>query len=330
MNTRACAAIALLFACAAIAATQKFRANIVNSIELSTERPDGSTSVIKPNESVAIKVAGDFRFLLGVEIELRIPRAAQGLEQYMGFSAHAALSAGAEAGAIREVSGRELVFQPLPQRVSLVFQIPMRASHGLKSGAFATVLPTVSPQEGGSLLVSIVQLGKELPANAVKLEFSVRAKPLLSDEGAISLRIRSFDGQHPEASSIQAYLDDTPISPTAESIVARRGTHTLRIVSDSYRDYTSTFILERAKELVLDIVLFDVAPYLELEGPAGCLYSIDGGAFHPIPEKPVKLQEGEHFLSIRIGDYELSRRIVADRGKTIKARLAVELIVAED
>jgi hypothetical protein len=217
--------------------------------------------------------------------------------------------------------------QPLPARAGYSIQIPVRADHDLKPSPYATLIPAIVEQKDFPFLLKLVPISKGVPSAAETAKFQVRVRPLLTDEGALSLKLR-----YPEAATdrypVVVTVDDRKVDPSSP-ILLKAGAHRLGVASESYRDESRNFAIEQGKTLELAVELEDTTPILVVEAPDSAIVTLDGLRIDHVAKPSMAIESGDHNAACRIGDYSLTRKFTAYRGKSYRLVLEIDLQVQE-
>jgi hypothetical protein len=315
----------MLFPCIQLH-SESFRASVEGNIEISSERPAAEAVFVSVNGAVLINLNTDVRFLRGIELEITAPQA---WLQYRGaliMSIHNNLNPKIGTN-ITDFDGRRLAFEPLPSRLRIVYHIPLRTGHGLRTTTSVTVPTGIVPADTFPILFRLMPIDKGLPPAFEQLVFSVTARPILSNEGAVRL-IPRFPPQLRNR-PFTVLINDTVINNISEEIILREGEHHLVILSDDYRNESRRFIVERAKTFDLIIELQDPTPIIIFEGPQNAEIFLNNTLISETRE-PITIEPGTHEVRFRIGDYTIIRTLNIQRGKTYRVALEVDLTIHEE
>jgi len=317
-------AVLLLVPCLSLHA-ETFRTSVEGSIEIS---PNSQEAVIPLgiHSSVLITLGADARFLRGIEIEITAPqnwlpyRGSLLMTIYNNLNPQTAIG-------VSDIEGTRLVMDSLPSRLRILYQIPIRTQHGLRTTTSAIVLSSVIQQTAFPILFRLTQASKGLPDEFEGIMFSLTARPILSDEGAVRL-IPRFPPQLRNR-PFTVLIDDNVISNTSDQIMLKEGEHHLVILSDDYRNESRRFVVERAKVVDLTIELQDPTPIIMFEGPQNSQVFLNN---NPVSrnKEPITVEPGIHEIKFQVGDYTVTRSLNVQRGKTYKVALAVDLTVQEE
>ncbi|MCX7024523.1 MAG: hypothetical protein NT080_07875 [Spirochaetes bacterium] len=303
---------------------EPFRTNVAAVITLSAAKPDGEQLSIGAADAIAIQFSEDSLFIQGIEIEVRIPRMSP---SSVVWTLYKAVKPAPKTDRVA-FEGDALLSQPLPDRVSMVLQVPVSERHALKSGPYATVLPTVIKARDFPIVFKLTPVSKGIPPELELSGFKLRIRPLLIDEGILRL---SVTGPEPEPApdDIEVFIDEKRCERWYEPVFLRKGSHSVQVKAPGFRDEMRTVVTEPARILDLAVVLQDTKPTAVFEAPANALIHLDGVAVDLVHEPKIFMEPGEHTVVCRIGDYTITRKFTAYRGKTYRIVLSVDLSVQE-
>jgi len=302
--------------------SQGLRTNVSSVVSLASEASEGVTVSLRYNEAVAILYPADPTFIQGIEFELRIPKAFQGAESAIAWSIFSKVSPQPSPERL-DYTAELVATQPLPARVSMNLVIPTIDRHGIKSGPFASLIPAVASIDRFPLIFKLTPIGKGLLPSMEGAEFRLTIRPVLRDEGGIKVAVTYPEGaDHPAAS---VFVDDKRAEDPHSLILAKKGPRVIRVSAEGYREEIITVAIEPGRVVPLNITLTPNAPLLVFQAPAGTFVSIDGQTVPQVDLDGLPVEPGEHTLFFRIGDYSMTRKFMALRGKVYTVVLSVEL-----
>jgi hypothetical protein len=301
------------------------RVAVEGGIEVTPDRPTGSSAVLGIDSSILINLAGETRFLRGIEIEVTAPQAWLLYRGSLVMAAYNNLSVRTASGIV-DLDGNRIAFEALPSRLQIVYQIPLRPSHGLRTTPYITVPADVTASGTFPLLFRLMPVVKGITRELETMTFNLTARPILSDEGAVRL-IPRYPPQL-RGRPFTVLIDDVLIDNISETQFLKEGEHHLVILSEDYRNESRRFVVEKARTLDLTIELQDPAPFIIFEGPQNAIVFLDNVQILQTRE-PVAVEPGTHEVRFQIGDYTVIRTLNIQRGKTYRVVLEVDLTVNE-
>jgi hypothetical protein len=304
---------------------ESFRTIVEDSFLVSHERPEGTSVPMGINSSVIFNLDGEIRFLRGIELELSAPRAWLSYRNSLIMTAYNNINPQTAAG-VTDMDGDQIAFEPLPAKLQIIYQIPVRQSHGLRTTPYVTVPTGIIRPSTFPILFSLSPVVKGLTNEFEKMTFNITVRPILSDEGAVKIVTR----YPPQLRNrpITVLINDNVINNLSELVFLKEGEHHLLILSEDYRNESRRFVVERARVLDLVIELQDPTPILIFEAPQNAEIFLDNAPLTTNRE-PVMVEPGQHEVRFRIGDYTVIRTLNVQRGKTYRVALEVDLTIDE-
>ena len=302
-----------------------FRTNVDGGLEISLEGQETSVTLTTEG-AILIGIGADVRFIRGVELEITAPKAWLQFRGALAMTMYNALTPKTAAG-ITDFDGRRIAFEPLPSRLRIVYQIPIRQQHGLRASTSVTIPTGIINPDTFPILLRLATIEKGVSSVFDNLRFNVVARPILSSEGAVRLIPRYPPQQRNRPFTV--LIDDNVINNISEEIVLREGEHHLVILADDYRNESRRFLVERAKIIDIIINLQDPTPIIIFEGPQNSSIYLNNVRVQDIRE-PVMVEPGTHEVKFQIGDYTIVRSMTIQRGKTYRVSLEVDLNIHEE
>jgi len=308
------------------AQTESFRVTVDAVLDISPGNPAGSTVSVGINNSVIINIADEVRFMRGIELEITTP---QSWLQYRGalvMLMYNNLNTQTASG-VTDLTGSRIAFEPLPSRLRIVYHIPIRLQHGLRTTTTVTVPSSVIQPATFPIMFRLMQVNKGLPDEFERMTMNLTARPILSDDGAVRLVPRYPPQLRNRPFTV--LINDEVISNISEQIYLREGEHHLVILSDEYRNESRRFFVERGRIIDLILELHDPTPIIVFEAPQNSQIFLNNSQIFNIRE-PVAVEPGTHEIRYQVGDYTVIRSISIQRGKTYRIALSVDLTIQEE
>jgi len=304
--------------------SESFRTEVEGAIEVFPGSPDTPVT-IGINGSVIISLGADARFLRGIEIEITAPqnwlpyRGALVMMMFNNLNPQNAIG-------VTDMVGSRIAFEALPSRLRIVYHVPIRNSHGLRTSTTVSVPSSVALPATFPIMLRLMQVSKGQPDSFENMKFTVIARPILSDEGAVrivprypaQLRNRPFT----------LLINDNVISNISDQILLKEGEHHLVILSEDYRNESRRFVVERGRVIDLTIELQDPTPTVIFEGPQNSNVFLNNAPARK--GEAITLEAGSHEVKFQVGDYTIIRTLNVQRGKTYRIALAVDLTIQEE
>ena len=301
---------------------ESFRSVITGTLDVSQEQD--RVLILGINDSALINLGANTRFLRGIEIELTAPQAWLQYHGSVVMAVYNNLNHSTAIG-VSDIVGNRIGFEPLPAKLQIVYQIPLRPAHGLRTTHFATVATDVIPASSFPILFRLAMVVKGMGTELENMVFNFSVRPIFSNEGAVR-----FIPRYPPQLRDKPFtllVNDVVIENITEELVLREGENHMVILSEDYRNESRRFVVERAKTLDLVINLQDPTPLIIFEGPQNASVFLNNA---PVArDREIQVEPGLHEARFQIGDYTVTRTLNIQRGKTYRIALSVDLVIQE-
>jgi hypothetical protein len=278
------------------------------------------------SDAALILLDEEVRFFKGIELEFVVPQTYLPYKGSLGIALYADLDRIPEPG-IADLEARQLSFEPIPNKIQTVYQIPLRAGHGLRTSPYASVPTGIVLPAAFPLLFRIMPIIKGIGEQIEAMRFSLSVKPILGDEGAVKIAVRYPENLHDRPLTI--LIDDEVIENPGEERLIKEGEHHLVVLSNDYRNESRRFRVERGKVLDLTINLQDPTPLVIFEAPENTQIYLDNQSLGNNP-LPVSVEPGTHEVKFQVGDYAVLKPLVVQKGKTYRVALSVDVRILEN
>jgi hypothetical protein len=318
----------VFFAGVPVGFSEELRVLFAGSLEAS----QGSRALVSLpyNGSALIFLGEDRRFFRGIELEIVPPpewlfhQGSLVVAAYAGLSHLPAELPGP--GAALDIAGERFLYEPLPGKLQIVYQVPLREGHGLRSNPYTAVSPSLIPPSSFPILFRLLPAIKGIDTELEQMRFRFSVKPVLGDEGAVRINFR-YPKQLPNR-PFTLLIDNHAVTVPVEELFLKEGEHHLHILSDDYRNENRLFLVERARVLDLSIELQDPAPLLFFEAPEGTALFLDDRLVEGTLE-PVLAEPGAHTVRFQMGGYSIAKNIQVQRGKTYHIAVTMDVELTE-
>ncbi|MDR0555074.1 MAG: PEGA domain-containing protein [Treponema sp.] len=321
----ACSFSIFLFLIPLFIEAEAVRVFITGNAEVSPDNPGGVAISLSYTDSALILLGKDIRFFRGLELEFTVPQAYLSHRGSLAIVLYGDLSRIPGYGT-SDIDARQIILEPVPNKIRSVYQIPLRTGHGLRTSPYVTVPTGIILPASFPLVFRVMPVIKGLSEEVETMRFTLNVKPILSDEGAVKILLRYPDNF--PAKPFIALIDDEVVERPQEERLLREGEHHLVIISDDYRNESRRFIVERGKVLELAVNLQDPTPLLIFESPENALIFLDNQALGSNPA-PLAVEPGIHEVRFQVSDYAVIRTLTVQKGKTYRVSLAVNVLVTE-
>jgi hypothetical protein len=307
------------------APAESFRALIQGAAEVKSDGSYSQPVSLGFNGSALISLPEEIRFFKAVEVEISAPQVWLAYRGSLAMALYAELDKVPQTG-VADLNARRIAYEPLPNKLQIVYQIPLRKDHGLKTSPYATLIPGPVLPGAFPAIFRIMPVIKGLSEELESIAFQVKVKPVFSDEGAVRLSHR-YPPQLQDR-PFTVLIDDRLIENPGEELFLKEGEHQLVVVSEDYRNENRRFVVERTKTLDLTIELQDPTPLIIFEGPENAAVYLDNTLIRR-PNEAIPVEVGSHEARFQVGDYRITRVINVQRGKTYRVALTVDVDILE-
>ena len=327
---------------------ENFRVAKIKTIDIPANYSSVTTN-IGINEALCINIPEDKTFLLGFEIEIKIPKIVATYRDSVIYSFFSDVSPTPKENII-DYSGKKLMINTIPPRLSVNLQTFFENIENKKESPYSTLLPFNLMENQNNLVLRFQMAMKGVPESFFTSEFTVTIKPILKDEGLLSFNFiypqntesKEEENENTEIlestkpivenisknEKIFVYIDDNLISDFSKPILLKSGTHHISVISESYRNEVRTVIINQATSTTLDIELKSISPEISIIAPENTKVFLDDLELFNL-DLPIQVVPGEHQIKFIIGDYELLKKLTIQNGKSYEISLSIDIDISE-
>lgn len=324
-NIKKLIAFSLFCVCASCASAESFRVRKLNLVQVT----DGAKDVtVKSgiNDACAFILPEDRFFYDGLEIRMSIPESIASWPDTVACSIYNSISPLPSATQI-DYSGQRIFVTTLPGRLSWTLLIPFESKTVLKGGKYSTTADSVPSLLDNVLFMRFQPVMKGISEESANANIEMSVRPVLKDIGQLILNL-NYPEEDEQKKDVTAYIDDILIN-LEKPILLPPGIHNLSLVSENYRNEIRTVRIAQAKRTEVTVELRGVDPSILITAPEGTLVFLDENEIFETG-KEIKVDMGEHTVKFVIGNYEVTRVIQVNKGKTYKAAFSVDLEISEE
>lgn len=301
---------------------ETFRVRQLFPITISSERVEEQKIVTGINDSIAVFLPDDMTYIAGVEVVIDIPDEVAQWRDCVALSLYDGIYP-VPSDTVKDYTGERIYVNALPNRPTWALRVPLCASYNIKESAYTTKAPVTPNLEAGFVFLRLQPAMKGIPDETMEAQLKIAVRPLLKKMGRLGINITpDTDGK------FTLFIDNEEKPYTSAGYLMSTGAHEVSIVSDLYRNEVRTVNIDTAKTTTLNIALKSVEPTMTVIAPDKAVVTLDGEVCAIGSEFVVK--EGEHTISLRVGDWELVRSVTIQRGKSYTADFTVDLKLTEE
>jgi hypothetical protein len=315
-----------LFFCAALPLrleAEPIRVQVAGSATVSYNN-SGVAITLSYSDAALILLGEEVRFFRGIELEFTVPQAFLPYRGSLALIVYSDLDR-VPAPGVADIDARQYSFDPVPNKIQSIYQIPLRIRHGLRTTPYVQIQSPVLSPSSFPILFRVMPIIKGLNDEIETMRFTLTVKPILSDEGAVYI-VPRYPENLPDR-PFTALIDDEVVERLQEERLLREGEHHLTIISNDYRNESRVFHVERGKIQPLTITLQDPTPLVIFEGPDNARIFFDN---QPVNSPgPLPVEPGLHEVRFQLSDYAIIKTLSVQRGKTYRLSLAIDMIIQE-
>lgn len=320
MKKRLLCSAFLIFALLSAFTEEFFLENIFDiKLENSSQR-----ILVGQNDGLHLKLPDDRSLLDGVEIEIKIPQEfllSKTAVTYSFFDEVARENV--SNSTLKKVSARRIHSAYFPARLSLVLQVPIFADKNyIKSSPYEMLVSDAAPGENSSLFFAVF-VGESV-AEVQDLKFEIIIKPIFMAKGTLDLAL-IFPEE--EEKPVTVTIGKNPIDNWKMPILLPVGEYHVVVSSEFFRTEVRYFMIEQQKTNSLIVVLRDIKPRFTISAPDSVDVYLDG-TFRKT-RSDIVVTEGIHIVRFVMGDYEITRSIQAELGKSYEITFNIDVDINE-
>lgn len=300
---------------------EQFRTQLAGALDLRTSRE--AVHEMGFNDSLLLRVPSDMRFVRGIELELVCPQAAVRASGSLAVVFYRAGNLSRPEGIV-DVNANQLFIDQLPGRLRSLYQIPLREKHGFKTSPYARI--PFAYAGSGDYLFRLMPISKGFEEGIESWRFTVKARVIHADEGAVSLAVTYPPGLEGEAWTVT--VNDEEVAPVDGELILSAGEHQLTLRGPAFRTEHRLVNIAPGEVRELAIALRDPAPLVYIQTPENAEVFFDEVAFEGGAE-PLVTTPGEHEVRFTIGDYTITRTLLVRLGASYEVNLVVDVDIVE-
>ncbi len=295
-------------------------------VAIVTPKPDQPVILtIGLEDLVAVLPPADLSMIDGIEIEVRIPPVIRQYRDSFAWYLYKSVEP-LPSLSLRSYTGTRSAFELIPTGIKVFYLVPLRKAHTMAGGLGTVLLPFPVLPEEMPLFMTILPVMKGIPPEAIAGRFEIAIRAVSAPSGSLILRIHETS---PSAGSYSVMIDEKPFAGIDGKVVLPIGIHHLRIESSGYQNINLSFGIEQGVLTELDVTLIPLVPMVSIEAPKGTQIFFDGKRFEGQTAVPFEVTEGPHTVVFTVGEYTLSRKFTAEKGKTYSISILLDIAIQE-
>ncbi|OQX30011.1 MAG: hypothetical protein B0D92_00700 [Spirochaeta sp. LUC14_002_19_P3] len=260
----------------------------------------------------------------GLELQIGIPK---GLQAYPNSFALMLFKNITPMPGINNQSytGTRVYMRLLPSRSSMALRIPFRKDHSISGES--QILPMLVKPEEFPLLAVILPVVKGVPDFLYQEVLTIRAEPLLRQEGTVSIALTNLSGSPEERVTIT--IDGRDIKPEVP-VMLKAGIHKITVSSTHAPIVEQTVAVEAGKSINIPITLEYWEPEMTVNFPEGSQVLFDGKEIALKGNSlTMEITSGEHEITGILGDYQITRKFTIRPGGRVSIDFLTDIKITE-
>jgi hypothetical protein len=282
--------------------------------------PDGPPVVMGLDDLVQISLPASAKFTRAVEIEIAVPREVFPYRSNLACFIYQNFQLGKAPGG---PTGERIGIEVLPPASKFYLQAPLVPKAGLKASVDTAVLKTVKFEASFPLVLTILPIDKELPPGWEKFQFTVKARFIHSNLGAVNLVTPALSDEDRQRLKITA---NGVAQPAVGPLLLEPGPYTLEVTLPGMDSVTVNVMVAQAKTVDVPVELAMEDPSVVIEAPEGTQVVIDGKRLAWKPSATYPIDRGTHSVQFVIGNTVVADSFTVDKGG--RHRLTLKMAVS--
>jgi hypothetical protein len=282
---------------------------------------------LKLEENWGILLSDHIDLLRGVEIAFDLPEQADIYSGTYAVFVYDGVTPRPDKTLI-DYQGTLLFFKPVEGGKKLFIQLPLESMAGF--GTLPDTYTHRKPLSPGRfpLMITILPIMKGIPDRAARAVFHAQVRPLFKNLGKIALALTGdFDKTAPE--NVRIFIDDKNVPYNSEGFAVEPGIRKIRVEIPGFTTFVASVGIDRGKTSRVEARFERNTASVRIDAPAGARAFLDGEAVD-FDKKEIILAPGEHTLSFKVGDYQISKRFHVQGGKSYGISLFLDILINED
>ncbi len=179
------------------------------------------------------------------------------------------------------------------------------------------------------LMFTILPVMKGVPDYLFSEYFKIKITTEWPESGILNIRVFASDTKSgkKEINDYSVFINDKKIDKTAD-IFLKTGIHKLSVYKDGYVSFEENITIKANDNRTVEAVLTKNNPQITVFSPEESFFFIDG--IKQNNRVVNNLEEGEHTILFKLGEYSLSRKISLENGKKYNINLLLDIEIKEE
>ncbi|MDX9799863.1 MAG: hypothetical protein RBT69_00855 [Spirochaetia bacterium] len=177
------------------------------------------------------------------------------------------------------------------------------------------------------LLMTVLPVMKGIPDALLDENIRIKAVFFYQDKGDLTINVFEDKKNRTDKISDFTLFIDNKSYDNAENINLSTGIKKIRIEKEGFLPFEQSVVINRNEKSTVSVVLVKKMPQVVILAPAEAEVFIDGNLTSQ--KELTTLNEGEHTIIFKLGQYSLSRKLNLENGKkyTVNLLLDIDVVV---
>lgn len=317
------AVLFILFAASAF--SDSFFGNITSQVSINGPSQEKEIT-FKPEELIVCDYTGSKTAVEGMEIELFVPRAI--IQQRNSFVVN--VYKGIHPQLLTEnkqYTGSRILQQLLPASGRVFIKIPFGDDTNHTSDMNTLVANDYVTEDSLPFVFTITPVMKGLPDVVFFSDITMKIRPIIKETGYVMINTINTDTSE---KPFQLFINNTIVDSFSTPVALTPGIHAIRLISDYYRNITTTITVERGKTIDVNLELKPAMATIVFDLFLDCSVFIDGSDITmTIDNGNYQVNPGEHTITCIFDDYKISKQFLLEAEKSYTFSLLIDFLLKE-
>jgi hypothetical protein len=320
--------LCLLFLLPALNGTaDNVRGKMIEISRMGNGSPPSPVLPLRLEENWAVILGDESDLLRGIEIVFDLPEQADLYSGTYAVFVYDSVTPPPEK-ARYDYQGNLLFFKPIEGGKKLFIQLPIESIAGFGTIPDTYIHRKPLSQSRFPLIMTILPIMKGIPDRAAQAVFHAQVRPIFKNLGKLALNlIGDFDKPPPEG--ILVFIDEKNVPYNPEGINVEPGIRKIRVEIAGFTTFNAAVGIDRGKKSQVEARFQRSTAAIRIDAPSGSRAFLNGNPVD-IDKKEISIEPGEHTLSFKVGDYQISKRFYVEGGKSYGISLFLDILINED
>ena len=228
----------------------------------------------------------------------------------------------------KSYTGKYINSHLIPDRTRFFIDIIFNKNINKQRVPGTKIIDLIEQKDEKPLMFSILPVMKGVPDYLFLEKFKIKIIPQWAETGNINLKVSylSSDNKKIETESYKIYINDKEFN-TQPDIILKTGIHKITVIKEGFISFEENITLKTNENRVVKVILKKNRPEITIFSPKESVLFIDG--IKQERKKITEIDEGEHTILFKLGEYSMSRKITIENGKKYIINLLLDIEIKE-